>query len=285
MLQNDTLYETLFAPAGFVGRPEAKDTLHATWQADGHLIVENWHQLTHAPEQDSPATGQDSGAAVAEHVRARPRSGSPLPPVFTPWSMALLPSALAPEQANTAAENLRHLDQEVQCRLKAEEAEWIAQQEAERRVRAHTARLRFLEQDRVASTVAPTSFPTGNWQRSMLELDTRTPSIDARAPSFCAPPSSPQVFYADAHTEGAEDWAAATLCTPTECSLPQTPFIPMSSHTLPIPMEIPRPRPAVDTKLQPHQKEQFRQIEVPQPRSHVSLNNVCNDTHFHMPRV
>ena len=92
----------------------------------------------------------------------------------------------------------------VAPRLKVEEAEQIAQQEAERRVRAHTARLRFLEQEQVASTVAPASFPTGNRQPSVLALD-RTSWIDARAPSVYAPPSSSQVLYADAGTDRVED--------------------------------------------------------------------------------
>ena len=232
-IQHDTLYDTLVAPGGVVGRPEAKDQ------------------------------------------------------VFMPWPepVAMLPSALAQEQVNAAAKYLCLLDQQAQRRLKAEEAERIALQEAERRVRAHTARLRFLEQEQVASTVAPASIPTRNRQPSVLALD-RAPSIDARAPSVYAPPSSPQVFYADACTERAEDAgrAAAALDTPTERSLPPTPSFPASSPTLTLPMEIPRPRPAVDTP--PRHPAPKAPMEAPQPRSQVtSLHNVCNDVHSHIHRV
>ncbi len=271
-IQHDTLYDTLVAPGGVVGRPEAKDQ------------------------------------------------------VFMPWPepVAMLPSALAQEQVNAAAKYLCLLDQQAQRRLKAEEAERIALQEAERRVRAHTARLRFLEQEQVASTVAPASIPTRNRQPSVLALD-RAPSIDARAPSVYAPPSSPQVFYADACTERVEDAgraavarkpidarapsvyappsspqvlyadacteraedagrAAAALDTPTERSLPPTPSFPASSPTLTLPMEIPRPRPAVDTP--PRHPAPKAPMEAPQPRSQVtSLHNVCNDVHSHIHRV
>ena len=254
-IQHDTLYDTLVAPGGVVGRPEAKDQ------------------------------------------------------VFMPWPepVAMLPSALAQEQVNAAAKYLCLLDQQAQRRLKAEEAERIALQEAERRVRAHTARLRFLEQEQVASTVAPASIPTRNRQPSVLALD-RAPSIDARAPSVYAPPSSPQVFYADACTERVEDAgraavarkpidarapsvyappsspqvlyadagteraedagraAAARLQTPPQRSLPPTPSFPTSSPTLTLPMEISRPRLVVDTQPRhPAPKAPIRPMEVPQP--------------------
>jgi hypothetical protein len=250
--------------------------------------------------------------------------------VFTPWPEpgAMLPSALAQEQVNAAAKYLCLLEQQAQRRLKAEEAERIALQEAERRVRAHTARLRFLEQEQVASTVAPASIPTGNRQPSVLALDcapsidarapsvyappsspqvfyadarteraedagraaaARKPSIDARAPSVYAPPSSPQVLYADARTERAEDAgrSAAAIDTPTERSLPPTPSFPASSPTLTLPMEIPRPRPAVDTP--PQHPAPKAPMEAPQAPSQVtSLQNVCNDVsdvHSHIHRV
>ena len=294
MLQHDVLYDTLGAPGVAPHLPgvrtEDPDTIYTTQPADGQDAVAAFTEKVVPPRpapRCSSAASNDNASICAQVTERAIAAGLRTPVTADDLRLAdqEVQRRLAADEAQHAAQQdeerrarahkarLRFLQQEQerehltseQLRQRAEEiGEELPDQacsdvpalEFPPSSRTSTPHLAF---HGAPSTSAPPSSPSlGARQPSTTVPDTRAPSIDPRAPSVYAPPSSPYPVHVDGPTERAEEEEGrreVELYNRPQRSLP------------PLPLEAPRLRSTVDSP--PQRRVPEPPVEPPQPRPEV----------------